>query len=505
MLDGARTTENNIVSWITGKSDLQQVSLQELKDITHQYPYFTLAQLLLTVKMKKENDPEYQHQLQKTALNFQNPQWLHFQLESLELSLRENESKTEEPVATAEDILDEPKASTKLSENLWEETQAESANEAEIEEVSSDFVDEKSTEQPETIEEELPIAESFHEEETVAEPVVSSNIAEEAIEEKNSEPETPTEEGNSEDISENNSEEEHISTENNEEEEIIAEAPIEESILETDNQEHLPNIEDESNTVEHFHLEIAEPLAEEKVEGENTEPETSTKSEPSNDFAENISQEEPIVVKDIELEPTEETPIEEPILVAENHEPPSNAEQSNPTEESPTDTVEEKSLESDNESNKDDDATSSRLSSMLEAQAIAFKTVDVSNKSLDYDNPVLLPTKDYFASIGITTDNTLNTDFGQKVKRFSDWLKQMKRVGTNQIEKQVDPNEDKIIMQKADDSNKSSSILTETMVEVLVQQGKKQEAIDILGKLSLLKPEKSSYFASLINNLKSNN
>ncbi|PZP52381.1 MAG: hypothetical protein DI598_00690, partial [Pseudopedobacter saltans] len=92
--------ENNIVNWITGRSDLKQVPLQELKAIVQQYPYFTLAQLLLTVKMKRDNDPEYPHQLQKTALNFQNPQWLHFQLESLDLEL----SSVETPIATDDEV-----------------------------------------------------------------------------------------------------------------------------------------------------------------------------------------------------------------------------------------------------------------------------------------------------------------------------------------------------------------------------------------------------------------
>ncbi|PZP42823.1 MAG: hypothetical protein DI598_16520, partial [Pseudopedobacter saltans] len=148
--------------------------------------------------------------------------------------------------------------------------------------------------------------------------------------------------------------------------------------------------------------------------------------------------------------------------------------------------------------------SSDRLSAMLEAQAQAFKSDDVSKEELTYENPVLLPTKDYFASIGITTDNSINTDFGQKVKRFSDWLKQMKKIDKADLGKNSDPNEEIMISQKAHDSNKPSDIVTETMAEVLIQQGKNTEAIETLEKLSLLKPEKSAYFASLINNLKNN-
>ncbi|MFT4202352.1 MAG: hypothetical protein QM610_00425 [Chitinophagaceae bacterium] len=310
------TMDSSIVNWITGKADLQQVSLQELKNVTDQYPYFTLAQLLLTVKMKKDNDPGYPRQLQKTALNFQNPQWLHFQLESLERSL---------------------------------------VGQQEITSVAES--------QPTALEE-------------------------------------------------------NVATEN-----IAGKIP-----------------QDETHT--------------ESIDAENTIEETTA---PSTSEA----------TANIEEEPQEA--IQEEVTKPEDSEP------------------------------------VSRLSSMLEAQAAAFKTADISNESLSYDNPKLLPTKDYFASIGITADNTINTDFGQKVKRFSDWLKQMKRIGNAEIEKNADPNEDKIIMQKANDSNKNPSILTEAMVDVLVQQGKKEEAVEMLEKLSLLKPEKSSYFASLIHDLKNNN
>lgn len=318
--------ENNIVSWITGKTNLKQVPLTELKEITHNYPYFTLAQLLLTVKMKEEDSPEYPQQLQKTALNFQNPQWLHFQLESLEQSLKEH--------ASEETTVETMEPSTEMSENLWDATQAQATYESDLQE-------------------ELSITE-----------------------------------------------------------------------------------EDETTDTQSFSKEIPlQPIAPEQEKDSTSEEDTT-------------------------IEPGDK---------------------------------------------KEDTHTPSRLSAMLEAQAIAFKTAEAPKEKLAFDSPALLHTKDYFASIGITADNTLNTDFGHKVKRFSDWLKQMKSIGVQGIDKQIDPKEDKIISQKADDSNKSAAILTEAMVDVLVQQGKKEEAVEILEKLSLLKPEKSSYFASLIHNLKNNN
>jgi len=45
-------------------------------------------------------------------------------------------------------------------------------------------------------------------------------------------------------------------------------------------------------------------------------------------------------------------------------------------------------------------------------------------------------------------------------------------------------------------------VITEAMVAVLEKQGKYQKAIDTLGKLILLHPEKSTFFAAQIENLK---
>jgi hypothetical protein len=65
--------------------------------------------------------------------------------------------------------------------------------------------------------------------------------------------------------------------------------------------------------------------------------------------------------------------------------------------------------------------------------------------------------------------------------------------------------EDKNITQMADASNEPGDVLTETMAEVLIQQGKPLQAIQILEKLSLLHPEKSSYFTARILTIKNRN
>lgn len=61
---------------------------------------------------------------------------------------------------------------------------------------------------------------------------------------------------------------------------------------------------------------------------------------------------------------------------------------------------------------------------------------------------------------------------------------------------------EKAVAETAKNSNETKEILTETMAEVLIKQGQKEKAIQLLIKLSFLNPEKSSYFAAKIEQLK---
>ena len=58
------------------KNSLQECSLDDLKTFAEQYPYYSAAQLLYTSRLKKLNGEDYQTQLQKTSLHFNNPLWL---------------------------------------------------------------------------------------------------------------------------------------------------------------------------------------------------------------------------------------------------------------------------------------------------------------------------------------------------------------------------------------------------------------------------------------------
>ncbi len=112
-------------------------------------------------------------------------------------------------------------------------------------------------------------------------------------------------------------------------------------------------------------------------------------------------------------------------------------------------------------------------------------------------------TVDYFASQGIKLkeEKAANDKLGQQVKTFTQWLKSMKKINVED-QPQITTVDEKAIEKIASESNTDAEIITEAMASVLVQQGKTAKAKELYQKLSLLHPEKSVYFATLIEELK---
>ncbi len=89
------------------KKPLQECSLEELQQLSQQFPYFGPVQLLLAKKLspEEEDDPElYEGQVQKTSLYFQNRVWLHHLLndEGNNLSLTDAAPITEKEMPVIE-------------------------------------------------------------------------------------------------------------------------------------------------------------------------------------------------------------------------------------------------------------------------------------------------------------------------------------------------------------------------------------------------------------------
>jgi len=149
------------------------------------------------------------------------------------------------------------------------------------------------------------------------------------------------------------------------------------------------------------------------------------------------------------------------------------------------------------------EAEREKLSKLIEQHLSEFK------KPVDINGDIPIATRvyhaiDYFASQGIKLDaRLLNQDMlGNKVKKFTDWLKQMKRANENPTDLGTDIETEHLIEKIAQTSNEAKDVITETMAEVLKKQGKKEKAIQLYQKLSFLNPSKSTYFAAKIDELK---
>jgi hypothetical protein len=108
---------------------------------------------------------------------------------------------------------------------------------------------------------------------------------------------------------------------------------------------------------------------------------------------------------------------------------------------------------------------------------------------------------DYFDSQGIRLEEG-NDKLGTQLKRFTDWLKQMKRISPNPVNLGNDEAGENQVQGIAAHSNEAEEIVTEAMAEVLLKQGKPEQAIHIYEKLSFNNPSKSAYFAAKIEELK---
>lgn len=114
-------------------------------------------------------------------------------------------------------------------------------------------------------------------------------------------------------------------------------------------------------------------------------------------------------------------------------------------------------------------------------------------------------TIDYFASQGIKLDLDQNPkdELGQHLKKFTQWLKHMKKLGPEDATEVIASTETDADIQKiADSSNTVREVVTEAMASVLEKQGKNNKAIELYNKLSFLNPDKSAYFAAKIKTLK---
>lgn len=90
-----------IVKHFFQKESLQDVSEQDLRQFTKDYPYSTIGQFLLAEKWRNTDKEDYQEQALKTALYFHNPTWLFWQLQDHQSAV---ETITAVPAAPVQQI-----------------------------------------------------------------------------------------------------------------------------------------------------------------------------------------------------------------------------------------------------------------------------------------------------------------------------------------------------------------------------------------------------------------
>ncbi len=110
---------------------------------------------------------------------------------------------------------------------------------------------------------------------------------------------------------------------------------------------------------------------------------------------------------------------------------------------------------------------------------------------------------DYFASQGIKLSAEIKSDdkLGKQLKSFTEWLKTMKKADAGKLP-ETSGITDRAVSDMAEKSNTTAQIVTESMADVYIQQGKPNKAIEIYEQLSLHNPSKSVFFADKIKSLK---
>jgi|GEM_PF-744825 len=142
----------------------------------------------------------------------------------------------------------------------------------------------------------------------------------------------------------------------------------------------------------------------------------------------------------------------------------------------------------------------SRLSQMIQSQLSSFKQPVKPTDQLEYQQSEPLHTVDYFASQGIQLNlkQASKDALTNKLMSFTDWLRQVKQAEKSGEVSQME----KKVSEDAHQSVRREEIVTEAMAEVLLRQGHREQAIQLFSKLSFQFPEKSSYFAARIEQIK---
>jgi hypothetical protein len=142
-----------------------------------------------------------------------------------------------------------------------------------------------------------------------------------------------------------------------------------------------------------------------------------------------------------------------------------------------------------------------KLSNLISSQLQAFRQPVAADTLLPFEQNGPMHTIDYFASQGIKVNwqTDARDKLSSKMLSFTDWLKQVKHNEKTGVVTQLENK----VAEDANHSVRREEVVTEAMAEVLLRQGHKDQALQLFRKLSFQIPEKSSYFATRIEQIKS--
>jgi hypothetical protein len=543
---------------LDGNSDLHGVSLEELEKITNEYPYFSVSHILLANKLQLEGDERFEKQAQKAALYTLNPWSLHYLLTNeLEALTAQKSAQQTTPAVTLEDKSAIIKTEDeKVSETMLAVTPPEDREKVLLTDGDDNVTPETLLTQDTTLPA-LQTEEVIKEEDnlllTDEDDDVDPGFAREEITETNDDEKlhagieedeelvVDTNEDKDSDhqeatlpvqvipgILENAlpTESVPITTEFTQEELEVADKLAHETLAEVDPEtgsslSELPATEEpEVNvpiTTEFTQKELDESsrLAYEALAETNLAPNieslfvlpvaTEERVEQEIEPTDQVVNSEPIGT---ESEPKMEeatSPIKQPqavVKLEEPAQPPSIFSEEEFLNEEEENTDEEPGIDID-DSSPEAYSNNQMLQNIKSILDTPLATNKAAAQSLIPIDPYY--TVDYFASQGIklVLDNDPTDKLGKKLKKFTQWLKHMKKLGPEDaIESETEDDSEAMVIRIADFSNTQREVITEAMAAVLEKQGKKEKAIQIYIKLSFLYPDKSAYFADKIKILK---
>jgi hypothetical protein len=462
---------------ITGINQFGSTNVDDLSTIVRQYPFFSPAQFLLALKQKKDNSYNYQYQLQKASLYFSNQVWLNYQLNEKEIAVPDLQLIEPDKIIEHSNTVEE--------ENIFPTSILGTTNYAPIvqlpKELATDEESHKDLKEEITDETET----SFDYSSLFTN---SSNI------------EVPTLEAVKEILGNNSG----IKSEDSD---PSFPSILKEPIATVTSPTRIPSFsftaknEDEKNNeladaLEGYELnspssfftapsivpEILEPI--ENIESKESLADSTITTEIEHSL-ENIHSDIPSYsfkgfAEDSYEHANDAVSISE-AYANRNHEE-----------------------EGGGEEETDNSIFTNNISSLISNQVEGFKKPVEKHSKFEFENENNLHTVDYFASQGIKIDLTKipQDKLTVQMRRFTDWLKQIKKTDPNPQDLGTDPELEKAIENIAKTSIEAKEIVTETMADVFVKQGKVNKAIQLYIKLSFLDPTKSTYFAAKIQQLK---